>query len=529
MINSPRRFAINREFAQLAFPVLALVGFIGFGAILIFARTMGMGYNHDENQFVASAYLLAKQGLLPYLDYPYFHMPNLIIPYALLFLQASNILFWGRLFSVLCAVFTLGLLVFSVFHFYRHRPGFERTAMAAGAGLLLLANPLFVFTSGRVWNHDAAVLLLLLAVLAFLIGFRRIHITRWMFLVGLLLSLAVGVRLSILTVLPAFVLTLLIHPETNRFDSRRWLRLGTGMFLGFFVGLLPSLALFVADPQAFIFGNVGYAQLNTAYRQDTAFAHGMDLQGKFVFFQKYVLNEPANLLLFLLVIYLVYFGGAVLMRQRRKLDPKVFFMMLLVVFTGLGAFLPTPTFYQYFYIPALMSILVVSWSLAQITRTEDTPVRLAWLRMLFLLVVLLTSLYGLGDTKLLRTVNQIRRWYPTKAHTIGNEIRKNVESGKILTLAPLFALEAGLDIYPEFATGPFAFRTAYLLTPAERIRFHMFGPDDLESLLEADPPAGILTGKNPDLDVSLVDYAQDQDYQPIQLDDDLFLWVKNSP
>src|SRR3982751_2501664 len=34
--------------------------------------------DHDEHQFIASAALLARRGLLPYRDYPYFHMPHMV-------------------------------------------------------------------------------------------------------------------------------------------------------------------------------------------------------------------------------------------------------------------------------------------------------------------------------------------------------------------------------------------------------------------------------------------------------------------
>src|SRR5690349_6190270 len=41
--------------------------------------------DHDEHQFIASATLLARRGLLPYRDYPYFHMPHMVFIYAALF------------------------------------------------------------------------------------------------------------------------------------------------------------------------------------------------------------------------------------------------------------------------------------------------------------------------------------------------------------------------------------------------------------------------------------------------------------
>jgi hypothetical protein len=140
---------------QHGLAILVLLLFLGFGTVYIFSRAMNMGYNHDENQFIASASLLARQGLLPYLDYPYFHMPNLVFIYALLYRVVSTLLLWTRVFSVLCGAGALGLLVFSTYGILRAQPIGLRLSMAVGAGLLLLANPLFAYTSGRAWNHDA--------------------------------------------------------------------------------------------------------------------------------------------------------------------------------------------------------------------------------------------------------------------------------------------------------------------------------------------------------------------------------------
>jgi hypothetical protein len=43
---------------------------------LLFGLNMRRGLNHDEHQFVGSAVLLARDGLLPYADFAYFHVPG---------------------------------------------------------------------------------------------------------------------------------------------------------------------------------------------------------------------------------------------------------------------------------------------------------------------------------------------------------------------------------------------------------------------------------------------------------------------
>ena len=59
--------------------------------------------DHDENQFTASAFLIAQYGLHPYQDFAYIHMPNLVYLYALLFHMPYPFML-TRLFAGICAL-----------------------------------------------------------------------------------------------------------------------------------------------------------------------------------------------------------------------------------------------------------------------------------------------------------------------------------------------------------------------------------------------------------------------------------------
>ncbi|MFM7173516.1 MAG: hypothetical protein ACKO4U_10840, partial [Caldilinea sp.] len=62
--------------------------------LLLVGLAMRRHFNHDEHQFVASAAVIAHYGLLPYRDFPYFHVPNLSFLYALVF-QFTDFLLLG--------------------------------------------------------------------------------------------------------------------------------------------------------------------------------------------------------------------------------------------------------------------------------------------------------------------------------------------------------------------------------------------------------------------------------------------------
>ena len=73
-------------------------------------------------------------------------------------------------------------------------------------------------------------------------------------------------------------------------------------------------------------------------------------------------------------------------------------------------------------------------------------------------------------------------------------MKKTGKQGKVLTLAPLYAVEAKLPIYASFVTGPFAWRVSTLLSREARAERLIVGPAEIKSLMEEDPPIAILTG-----------------------------------
>ena len=121
--------------------------------------------DHDGAQFVAPGALYAREGLLPYRDYPYFHMPNLLFLYAAVYRVTDHLLLAARVLSTAFGLATVAALFFAAARMFRDRTPTVRWMVAGGSALLLATNPLFTFTSGRAWNHDLPVLLTLLATL----------------------------------------------------------------------------------------------------------------------------------------------------------------------------------------------------------------------------------------------------------------------------------------------------------------------------------------------------------------------------
>ena len=124
-------------------------------------------------------------------------------------------------------------------------------------------------------------------------------------------------------------------------------------------------------------------------------------------------------------------------------------------------------------------------------------------------------------------------WKPLVIHQEGVDIRDQLGSGsKVFTIAPLYPLEAGLQVYAPMATGVFAFRTGSLLNAGQRQVQHIISKENLDVYLDGDPPDGILVGFDQVLEEPIVKYAISRGYSSQPLDSNLTLWLKpghNSP
>src|SRR5262249_51328893 len=129
-----------------AFILLAVVVFL-----LLFARSMYRPLDLDEHQFVAPPALLVRQHAQPYLDYPYFHMPNLVYLYAGLTGWVPYKLLAARTVSALCGTATVLLLLLAGWRALPTARPFSRLAIAGGLVLTFATSRLFTYTSGWSW------------------------------------------------------------------------------------------------------------------------------------------------------------------------------------------------------------------------------------------------------------------------------------------------------------------------------------------------------------------------------------------
>lgn len=200
------------------------------------------------------------------------------------------------------------------------------------------------------------------------------------------------------------------------------------------------------------------------------------------------------------------------------------------LFVLLGCFAPSRYQYQHYF--ALMPLLALGIASGFIHRGDWlSKWRLAILAPLAVFSAALDVRANVKDAgadayQWLGELRTPERWFPFRGRALAKQIREHLSDGKILTLAPAWPLEAGLKIYPEFATGPFAWRAATLLPTERRSHLKMVAPADLDIFLAKDPPAGVLTGfETAALEKPLVRYAERHGFRPVKLGKERILWV----
>lgn len=481
----------------------------------VFAHALCRKLDHDEEQFVAAGALLLRDGLLPFRDYPFFHLPNLPIIYARLFSTNDYLLLTARSFNAACAALLLALIFSTAARRFRGvHP--SHLGIAAASAAILSLDPFFRFTMGRAWNHDLPVLATMTALLGLLRSVESKRAAQWIFFSGAMLGLAMGSRLTFAPMPVAFLAILIVLPSRNLSRLK-----GVCLFFGgLILALGPTIALWIMAPKQFVFGNFTYnGPLNDFFRRSTS-PDKITFTHKSLFIVKELAKSPSTLAL---LAGFFYFGGRQLFRSGWRqivAHPEIVSICLILPFLFIGVWVPTPGHRQYFYAVVPFLLLGNIYSLARETILNRTVT-------LLVTALLVLSIARSAESFLQeKFVFRPSRWGAIAAHIRGAQIRQLVSNGPVFTLDPLCPLEGGLTIYKELAVGPFAWRTAAFLNEDEETDFDILDPDDLETFVRLHPPAAFLTrNRSDDVGYILLRYLQTHAYTAHRLDDGATLWL----
>ena len=518
------KIIVKNRFILLS--VLFLVGLF----ILHFTANMFRNLNHDEHVYVASSLYWLQHGDLPYRDFPHLHLPNLMFVYSLLYIVTDYYLLAARAFSTFCGWLLLVVIYMLPFQLWRDRSRWDRsqwdrsqwetTLIAVCTTALFFLSAIFAYTSGRAWNHDLTVLLVVVAILIHGYALRQPDRYRWLMLSGFLWSFAACTRASSGPAVVAFIG--LIWWTQAKMSLRLWM---TGYFLfGAIWPSLPTLYLFVKSPGNFIFYNIETHYLNADYllmmnpNLDTGFL------AKIRTFIQYVLyNRLGNFVLF--GGYLIITCWAFVRQRNLKKYPEVMLIALVILSNAYGALAPKQVFPQYFYIFFPLFTIGILFGLRAIDLNLNRYIKLP-----LVLIVTILALFNIPRFEHAHEFLLPEEWLTVKAHRMGETVADLIQhEGSILTVAPIVPLEGGLDIYPQLVAGPIAMRAADVLPLDEREQYGLIGIDQLDEWLGEERPAAIyLNGQNDDAihENELAAYAQHNEYVALPLKKQEQLWVK---
>jgi hypothetical protein len=463
---------------------------------LIVSRSVMAPISHDENQFIAPGQFLASQGLVPYVDYPYTHMPYSTPFYAVSAVVSSHDFLAGRLMG---AVTWLGciLLMVIIMRSMRARP--RDNMLSVGWGLLLWEFLLvYVFVSyGPVLsilraalNHSLATFFSLLALLFLARGVRNPEgAPRQALYSGLCIAVAGFTRFNFLSLILVLLVCWLVLALWLRLAPAR--RIMGGYAAGGLMGSIPALALLALAPREFYYGNLVYIRLNTIYYQQLLHRSGMTLYLKLKDFAGSILAHPLGTLLYAVLLVSLVVAITGLLRRRSSLEVIRLGLAGIAVGLWLSAFAPTPGLIHYFAAP-IPFLFVLLGSIEVPGGRHGVLARLAGVLIVIIATVATDGLRN--PVKALASLRDPSQWPPIQMHAVAMELRGYVESGRVLTLQPMLPLEAGLEAYPFSATGPFSWRTSLILTPQRRREYEVTSPEELPALLREMPPDAIIVG-----------------------------------
>ena len=512
---------------------------------LLVSSSVSAVISHDENQFIAPGQLLAYHGLVPYVDYPYTHMPYGTIFYAISAWVSEFDLLAGRLMSSMAWLGCIALMV-AISRALGAGPDTASSGAVSWKRLLwefvlvyvFIQHGPVLFVLRTALNHSLATLLSLLAAWFFVRGMRvQGPSNRAAFLSGACIAAAGLVRFNYASLAMVLLVCWLIH-ASRLGRAERW-----PLMLRFTGGAvtagLPTVVLAVLAPREFYYGNLVYIRLNTIYYQELLRTSGMGLASKLEAFVANILVQPLDMLLYAVLVFTGVECIVQLVRGRSTLDIARLGIAGIAAALWLSAFAPTPALLHYFAAPIpFLFILLAAFEVR--TSRFDGPAHV--LGVLVVLVAAVSTITLKNPLDALAVLSDPSQWPPVQLHELAVSVNKHIAVGKVLTLQPMVPLEAGLDVYPFTATGPFSWRTSLLLTPQRRLEYDVTSPEELPGLLAHSPPDAILVGfEAPNagfgfqdlggLETPLSEYALGNGYRPVALSmpfwpRGLTLWIR---
>ena len=498
-------------------------------AMAIFVRIMNYEMRRDEQLYAPPAVLLSEQIL--YEDFFYNHVPGTAWLFHAAYGATSGdqLLFSSRMVVFMGWLLLASAVAWITWRLTRSRP------LVLFATLSVIANDVMLGVVGMTaTNNFLPSPFAFLGLGLFVLGVKGEGVRRTttkkspdrgphaltIALAGLCLSIAASLKVSAGAFIVPIALAAFLMPGGLGF-SERIKKVVAPLAAGGVIGGAPLLMTLARAPDTFfahVFGfhtgpHVAYwAAQSGAGGESVAMSFGAKAMLAFA-----VWFSGTNLiLLFLVMVFLAMIAAqAIDVRKAMFGDHATLLVIFIFVFVTLLSFAPTPSFPQYFAPP--IAILPLLLALLYVRFDEGTKLAM---NMVLAMGALMTLV--LAAPRLVQHAPKMatpHKWTVNKVHKAGDSIaaimKEEGVEGKVATLLPIYPLEGGLPVYPEFATGQFAYRLADITEPSLLQHFRTTSPTKVDALFAADPPAALLVGFEPALEAPFVRFAEGNGYQRV--------------
>ncbi|HEV7322482.1 MAG TPA: hypothetical protein VGO04_28070 [Ensifer sp.] len=522
-VSTEEKIAVRGRSVDIFYYIATALLFL-FVFYFLFLRIMNFEMRRDEQLYVPPIRLLNDHAL--YSDFFYNHPPGSAWYFYGIgkLVEPSHLLLSGRV-GVFLAWILFAAVVAGVVH------ALTRSAWATVCVVIVsLVNELFLTQTGvSATNNFLPWPFAFLGLSLFLFALRNErHRAALVALAGFFLALAVSFKLSAVAFIPAVAVAAFLLPRSLNLKDRI-VQVAGPLLIGGLVGGAPILVYLVRAPELFIAHVVRYH--TGPHPQYWRLMSGDGEGGAMSLAQKLALAQEiwfapavAVTLAALLAVAFIVFARRTETRRTETghaedevAEPRVRMGEILVLAGVLLcsvalSFVPTPGFPQYFAPPLVCIPLALGLLLEALG-----PGALPMARPILLaatLVVLAVNAPRLGQY--IGKAAHPQQWTAMRVHgqglTIAERMQEAGVSGKVATLSPIYPLEGGLDVYPELATGPFAYRTAAMTSPDLAKYYKMTSPTTIEALFDKDPPAALLLGFEEELEKPMRAYAESHGY-----------------
>lgn len=498
---------------------LVLVAMAALLLLALAGRILTYPLQHDEQFYLPPGLLVGEFHL--YRDLGFTHLPNLPLLMGLLSELAgpSSVLLVGRL-VIVAAWIGLAVVIARAGRMFDAR----LLATATAAALLLCDLTLLGEAGMAATNNFVGFPLACGGLLLFIAATRHQGRAPLLALAGgLLLALAAGFKANIAPlVAPVGVAALLVPPDWRW--RTRLLRLALPLLAGGVIGGLPTLLFLFDDPASFL------AQVVAAHRgpqiaywlanPDPADPKVIGWSAKLIFARGLWLSGTALLMLLVcsVLLLLVREQSGSLRAAARQAGWEAWLLLAIIATGVVLSFVPTPAFPQYYTLPLPFGALL----LLQLHGRLDAQ-RRRQARPLIAAALVLAAIGG-APSLLSAPFGTVQpgAWASAKLADDGGRVAEVLDargsSGPVAGLEPLAVLAASRPMLPELALGPFRYRAADFIPPAQRAyQRHLASPRTVGAILEQRRPAAVLVGRSPELDAPLAAFARANGYQPVEL------------